>query len=42
MRGPTTVFSDTSDLKIGAVVATVPGVWHGRVSATTGWPAVTG
>ena len=32
--------SHTSDLKIGAPVATLPGAWHYRVSAGTGWPGV--
>ena len=30
--------SHTSDLKIGAPVATLPGTWHCRVSAGTGCP----
>ena len=28
------------DLKIGTPVATLPGVWHYRVSAGTGWSGV--
>ena len=32
--------SHTSDLKIGTPVATLPGAWHYRVSAGTGWPSV--
>ena len=32
--------SHTSDLKIGSVVATLPGAWCYRVSAGTGWPDV--
>ena len=32
--------SHTSDLKIGTPVATLPGVWHYRVSAGTGWPGI--
>ena len=32
--------SHTSDLKIGTPVATLPGVWHNRVSAGTGRPDV--
>ena len=34
------VSSHTSDLKIGTPVATLPGTWHCRVSAGTGWPGV--
>ena len=34
------VESYTSDLKIGIPVATLPGAWHYRVSAGTGWPGV--
>ena len=30
----------TSDLEIGTPVATLPGAWHYRVSAETGWPGV--
>ena len=30
--------SPTSDFKIGTPVATLPGAWHHRVSAGTGWP----
>ena len=30
----------TSDLKIATPVATLPGSWHYRVSAGTGWPGV--
>ena len=30
--------SQTSDLEIGTPVATLPGAWHYRVSAGTGWP----
>ena len=33
--------SHTSDLKIGTPVATLPGAWHCRVNAGTGWPCVT-
>ena len=32
--------SHTSDFKIGTSVATLPGTWHYRVSAGTGWPGV--
>ena len=32
--------SHTSDLKIGTPVDTLPGTWHYRVSAGTGWPGV--
>ena len=32
--------SHTSDLKIGASVATLPGAWRHMVSAVTGWPGV--
>ena len=32
--------SQTSDLKIGTPVATLPGAWRYRVSAMTGWPGV--
>ena len=32
--------SHTRDLKIGTPVATLPGVWHYRVSAGTGRPGV--
>ena len=32
--------SHTGDLKIGTPVATLPGAWHYRVSAGTGWPDV--
>ena len=32
--------SHTSDFKIGTPVATLPGAWHYRVSAGTGWPGV--
>ena len=32
--------SHTSDLKIGTPVATLPGAWHYRVGAGTGWPGV--
>ena len=32
--------SHTSDLIIGTLVATLPGVWRYRVSAGTGWPCV--
>ena len=32
--------SHTSDLKIGPPVANLPGAWHYRVSAGTGWPGV--
>ena len=30
-----------SDLHIGVLVATLPGVWYCRVSARTGWSGVT-
>ena len=30
--------SHTSDLKTGTPIATLPGAWHHRVSAGTGWP----
>ena len=32
--------SHTSDLKIDTPVATLPGIWHNRVSAGTGQPTV--
>ena len=32
--------SHTSDFQIGTPVATLPGAWHYRVSAGTGWPGV--
>ena len=32
--------SQTSDLKIGTSVATLPGAWRYRVSAGSGWPSV--
>ena len=32
--------SHTSDLKIATPVATLPGAWHYRVSAGTGWSGV--
>ena len=32
--------SHTSDFKIGIPVATLPGVWHNRVSGGTGWHGV--
>ena len=32
--------SHTSDLKIGTPVTTLPGAWHYRISAGTGWPGV--
>ena len=32
--------SDTSDLKIGTPVATLPGAWRDRVSTGTGRPGV--
>ena len=32
--------SHTSDLKTGTPVATLPGTWHYKVSAGTGWPGV--
>ena len=32
--------SHTSDLKISTPVATLPGAWHYRISAGTGWPSV--
>ena len=32
--------SHTSDLKIGAPVASLSGAWRYRVSAGTGWPVV--
>ena len=32
--------SPTSDLKIGTLVATLPGAWRYRVSAGTSWPGV--
>ena len=32
--------SHTSDLNIGTPAATLPGAWHCRVSAGTGWPGV--
>ena len=33
-------WSHTIDLKTGTPVATLPGTWHYRVSAGTGWPDV--
>ena len=33
--------SHTSDLKIDAPAATLPGVWYYGVNAGTGWPRVT-
>ena len=33
-------WSHTNDLKIGTPVATLPGAWHYRVSAGSGWPGV--
>ena len=30
----------TSDLKIGTPMSTLPGAWHYRVGAGTGWPGV--
>ena len=32
--------SHTTDLKIGTLVATLPGAMHYRVTARTGWPGV--
>ena len=32
--------SHTTDLNNGTPVATLPGAWHYRVSAGTGWPGV--
>ena len=32
--------SHTSDLKFGTPVTALPGAWHYRVSAWTGWPGV--
>ena len=32
--------SQTSDLNIGAPVASQPGTWRYRVSTWTGWPGV--
>ena len=32
--------SHTSDLKTGTPLAALPGDWHYRVSAETGWPGV--
>ena len=32
--------SHTSDLKVGTLAASLPGAWHYRVSAGTGWPSV--
>ena len=32
--------SHASDLNSGTPVATLPGAWHYRVSAGTGWPGV--
>ena len=32
--------SHTSDLNNGTPVTTLPGAWHYRVSAGTGWPSV--
>ena len=34
------VLSHTSDLKIGAPVATLPGILSSRVSTGTGWPGI--
>ena len=39
-RGDFSRSSHTSDLRIGTPVATLPGAWHYRVSAGTGWPGV--
>ena len=39
-RGDFSVSSHTSYLKIGTPVVTLPGVWHCRVRAGTGWPGV--
>ena len=30
----------TSDLKLGTLVATMPGAWHNWVSVRTGWTGV--
>ena len=38
--GDFSVSSHTNDLKIGTPVVTLPGVWHCRVRAGTGWPGV--
>ena len=42
---PTRVMGDfpgchTSDIKTGASVATLPGIWRYRVGTGTGWPSV--
>ena len=34
------LFAIVCDFKIGTPVATLPGAWHFRVSAGTGWPGV--
>ena len=39
-RGDLSRWSHTCGLKIGAPVTTLPGAWHYRVSAGTGWPGV--
>ena len=39
-RGDFSGSSHSSDLKIGAPVANLPGIWQHRVSAGTGWPGV--
>ena len=40
LRGDLSASSHTGDLKIGTLVATLPGAWRYRVSAETGWPGV--
>ena len=40
LRQDFTGWSQTSDLKIGTPVATLPGAWRYRVSAMTGRPGV--
>ena len=42
MRGPGVAPRSclTSDLKIGTLMAVLPGGWHYRVSSRTGWPNV--
>ena len=40
LRRDFSLWSHTSDIKIGTPVATLSGAWHYRVSAGTGWPGV--
>ena len=39
-RGSFFRLTHTSDLTVDNPVATLPGIWHHRVSAGTGWPNV--